>query len=96
MALGLFAEEPFPYSQQSLQLSPGDKIIMFTDGIYECLNASQRQFSLAEMGSFLDQQQALPVQQLLEELMQHITQFNGGRFLDDVTLAGYTYQPVKS
>lgn len=70
------------------QLAPGDRIVLYTDGITEARDRSGRQFGIARFIEFLNRHHAegLPVPETLRRLMQAIIAHNQGRLSDDATV----------
>ena len=73
------------YQDYTVQLQPGDQLLLSTDGITEAENAKLEEFgeerlleaARARLGSALEVQRAI---------MQQVTTFCGGNFRDDATL----------
>ncbi len=82
--LGVFHEETF--TQQTVQLSPGDRVLMFTDG-FEVLFPEDRNAEQQRWMQELDVRRFLPAQQLLKEYSELIDQQCGDRLpKDDLTM----------
>jgi sigma-B regulation protein RsbU (phosphoserine phosphatase) len=97
-ALGLF-EDP-PYQTSETTLSPGDFLMLFTDGLYEVQGQNEELYSQERL--MLDMQNLLthPPGILFDELLDIVRTFAvNGAFDDDVCLVGMDYlgmPPVKS
>jgi phosphoserine phosphatase RsbU/P len=52
LMLGLFPEAT--YSSVEIQLDPGDRIVLYTDGILESMNAAREEFGKSRLKKFLD------------------------------------------
>jgi phosphoserine phosphatase RsbU/P len=78
----------FPYEEHTLQLEPGDRLVLFTDGAVEATDQADEQLGqrglLEELGRYRD----LPGQECLEKVMGRIDAWNSGGDMpeDDVTL----------
>ena len=73
------------YQDYAMQLQPGDKLLLSTDGITEAENAQLEEFGderLLEAARTRDGS-ALDIQRTI---MQQVTTFCGGNFRDDATL----------
>jgi len=82
--LGVFPE--WPYEQGEVSLAPGDRLLLFTDGITEASNARDEEFGeerLAQLASALRDRGA---HELKNRILQAISIFTGGRVQDDATL----------
>ena len=82
--LGVFPE--WPYEQDEVSLEPGDRLLLFTDGITEASNARDEEFGeerLAQLASALRDRGA---HELKNRILQAISIFTGGRVQDDATL----------
>ena len=89
-ALGLF-EDP-PYQTSEIQLTPGDFLMLFTDGLYEVQGQNEELYSQERL--MLDVRNCLnhPPGILFDELIAVIRAFaHNGAFDDDVCLVGVDY-----
>ena len=89
-ALGLF-EDP-PYETSATAITPGDFLMLFTDGLYEVQGQNEELYSQQRL--MLDVKTLLknPPAVLFDELIQVIRNFaNNGAFEDDVCLVGMSY-----
>jgi len=89
-ALGLF-EEP-PYQTTEISLTPGDFLMLFTDGLYEVLGQNEELYSqqrlMHDMKNLLHHQPGI----LFDELVSVVRNFAlNGEFDDDVCLVGMDY-----
>jgi sigma-B regulation protein RsbU (phosphoserine phosphatase) len=86
-ALGLFDEAA--YRTTSVQLSPGDLVMLFTDGLYEVQGPKNELYSQDLLIAGVQRRVQLPASQLFDELLQEIRQFSEDeKFADDVCLVG--------
>jgi len=97
-ALGLF-EQP-PYETSTATLSPGDFLMLFTDGIYEVQGQNEELYSQQRLMLDVKNLLARPPGILFDELIQSIRTFAvNGEFDDDVCLVGMEFlgmKPMKS
>ena len=82
--LGVFATRN--YEMGSAQLAPGDRVILFTDGVTEASNRAGEEFGEARLLCLLTDQRALSADQLQAKILAAVTEFSGGRWQDDATL----------
>jgi sigma-B regulation protein RsbU (phosphoserine phosphatase) len=82
--LGVFTH--WPYEEQELRIGPGDRLLMYTDGITESRNADGEEFGedrLEELASrTLDKDAAA----LTQAVISAAAQFSNGHFDDDLTV----------
>ncbi|PYU85153.1 MAG: response regulator receiver protein [Acidobacteria bacterium] len=82
--LGVFATRN--YEMGSAQLAPGDRVILFTDGVTEASNRAGEEFGEARLLGLLTDQRTLSADQLQAKILAVVTEFTGGRWQDDATL----------
>lgn len=70
------------------QLEPGDRLLLFTDGITEARNADGDLFGLERFTDFLIRHHAdgLPVAETLRRLIHAVLAHHDGRLDDDATV----------
>jgi len=86
-ALGLFKDAIFPTYRR--QMSAGDVIMLFTDGMIEAEGHNQEIFSQERLVAAMHKHAGLPTREMLAELLSEIRQFsNQHEFADDVCLVG--------
>jgi sigma-B regulation protein RsbU (phosphoserine phosphatase) len=89
-ALGLF-EEP-PYETSETRLTPGDCVMLFTDGLYEVQGGDEELYSQERL--MVDMQLLIqkPAGQLFDDLLEIIRAFSVSHgFEDDVCLVGLEF-----
>ncbi|HEY4979927.1 MAG TPA: PP2C family protein-serine/threonine phosphatase, partial [Candidatus Acidoferrum sp.] len=81
--LGVFAE--WTYADFSLALSPGDRLLFFTDGVMEAENQNEVEFGYEGItkAAGIDCSSA---SELKGKIMKGVTDYCHGEFRDDVTL----------
>ena len=82
--LGIFPEEC--YDQGTVELQPGDRLVMFTDGITEASDASGTELGEQGLIGRVKGSTAESAEELRDELMRSVTKFCRGDFADDATL----------
>ena len=89
--LGLFQESEFPV--QEYRLGPGDKLVLYSDGVSEATNRSQEQFGEKRVAEVVAEHASLNALQLFDTLGREIEAFTDGSAQDDdVTLLVLGYQ----
>ena len=82
--LGVFASPD--YELGSAQLSPGDRVVLFTDGVTEASNLAGEEFGEARLLRLLEDHRALSADKLQAKILAAAGEFSGGRWQDDATL----------
>ncbi len=84
-AIGL-AEEYFPRTE-TVKLSEGDTLLLYTDGVTEALNLDTEQFGTERLAQFVQNAADLTASDMLQVVRQGITAYSGDVPLaDDLTL----------
>jgi sigma-B regulation protein RsbU (phosphoserine phosphatase) len=82
--LGVFASPN--YELGSAQLFPGDRVILFTDGVTEACNPAGEEFGEARLLCLLEAHRSLSAGALQAKILAEVAEFSGGRWQDDATL----------
>jgi serine phosphatase RsbU (regulator of sigma subunit)/FixJ family two-component response regulator len=80
---------PFPewkYEQEEVELHPGDRVFLFTDGVTEIRNPYGEEFGEERLIDLLIEYRGLTADQLQQMIISVVSQFSGGNFQDDATL----------
>jgi sigma-B regulation protein RsbU (phosphoserine phosphatase) len=89
-ALGLF-EDP-PYQTSEIRITPGDLVMLFTDGLYEVQGPNEELYSQERLIMDMKERLSRPAAQLFDELLAAIGNFSvDHEFADDVCLIGMEY-----
>lgn len=92
LPLGMMQGADEMYEEETRQLTAGDRVLVFTDGLIEWANTKGEQYGLEQMLHYF-QQTTLPLDELLEGLLQQVQAFAGeAPCLDDYTLFLLEYQ----
>jgi len=85
LPLGLHDEPPIP---AELRLQPGDRLLLYTDGVIEARDANDAVFGLDRLLNLLERNAAsdLPTAETLRRLSHAILDHQRGELQDDATL----------
>ena len=85
MALGMFGG--MPYEQDELDFMPGDRLLLYTDGINETMNPAGEEYGEERIREYLRCCGERNVRQLVDQLMVEVERFQGeAPVYDDQTL----------
>lgn len=80
--------------ETTLPLDEGDTIFTYTDGIMDSLNKNDQEFGMDRLLETLADKRAVPVQEIIETILQRIAKFVGDRpQQDDMTMLAITLKP---
>jgi phosphoserine phosphatase RsbU/P len=82
--LGAFCDSV--YGQQEIKLDPGDRLVLFTDGVTEVRNASNEEFGEARLRELLTRERRQSTAKLKSIIMKQVSEFCADRFDDDAAL----------
>ncbi|MBN2369872.1 MAG: serine/threonine-protein phosphatase [Vicinamibacteria bacterium] len=93
-ALGLFADARF--EEMVTPLEPGDRALLYTDGIVEALNASEEEYGEERLLAFLQSRAGAEPQDFVDSLVREVLSFCGeARPTDDMTML-YVVRPAQT
>ena len=79
--------EGIRYRQGSIQLEPGDRLFLYTDGVPEATNAENELFGMERLEKTLNNNQKKSPEELLPAIKADIDSFVGGApQFDDITM----------
>jgi sigma-B regulation protein RsbU (phosphoserine phosphatase) len=85
MALGITADAEF--ESMTLELEPGDRLVLYTDGITEAEDAGDREYGDARLGAWLQANREQPGRVLIDGVIGEVLEHCGNaRPRDDMTL----------
>ena len=85
LALGILPDPPL--DAFTAEIEPGDRLLLYTDGITEAENALEEEFGEARLFAFLDSHRGDSDRGLLDGVLANVLLFGGGvRPRDDMTL----------
>lgn len=84
VALGVFAAATF--EEHTLQMEPGDALLLYTDGISEVINGEEEEFGEERIEDLLIQNLDRPARAIADEILSSVIDFAGDAHLfDDAT-----------
>jgi sigma-B regulation protein RsbU (phosphoserine phosphatase) len=85
LPVGMFPE--VAYDSQSVQLGPGDRLILYSDGVTECQGPAGEAFGGERMNAALASAARTPAARLTTVLAERLRQWRGGSdFEDDISV----------
>ena len=92
--LGLFPEAV--YSSAEIQVGPGERCLLYSDGILEAANAAQEQFGTSRCKEFLEKHREIPPARFADIFLDSVAAFSGYGSAraqeDDITLVVLDFQ----
>ncbi len=96
LMLGLFPEAA--YSSVEVRVHPGDRCLLYTDGVFEAKNAAQEEFGKLRCREFLESRANISAADFADALLSHIAAFSGLNSTrvqeDDITMLVLDFQYV--
>lgn len=84
--------ENVPMTEYEIQLTPGDRLFVYTDGIPEAMNTEGKQYGGERLTACLYQLKNGTQEQILDGMLRSIRSFAGEtEQFDDITMLGITY-----
>ena len=80
-AVGL--SSTFTVEEFEAELEPGDRLVIFSDGLSECANAQGEQFSLKRLSALLAETHGLQIAEAVHRLRKEMTLWRGSESFDD-------------
>ena len=82
------------YEQQTLQLAPGDRIYLYSDGVPEAMDKDRQQLGDEALAGVLASTRARPLEESVGELLQRVEDWcRPIGPLDDVSILGVEWRP---
>jgi sigma-B regulation protein RsbU (phosphoserine phosphatase) len=82
--LGVFPE--WKYEDAVIGLNPGDRLLLFTDGIIEAAGSDGQEFGENKLAALAKANRASSAGELNNLVLKHVTEFCNGQLQDDATL----------
>jgi len=87
--------ENFHYKSRKIQLAPGDRLFLFTDGVTEAFTKEHDAYGEHRLEDFLLNQRSLPIEDLVKGLLKDVNAHaNGAAQSDDITLLTISYNGI--
>ena len=91
IALGIAAE--MPYEEREIVLAPGDRLLFYTDGVTDAIDAEERPFAAEGLIEALESSGDVDVHELVRTVAGRVRAFAGaGPQFDDITLMALGYR----
>ncbi len=82
------------YSQQSLQLEPGDRIYLYSDGVPEAMDKDREPYGEEQMAACIDAGRGGPLENSVTTLLEAVEEWCQPEGpLDDITILGVEWRP---
>lgn len=98
LPLGMIPEVPYP--SRTISLRTGDRLLIYTDGVFEAKDKADEEFGRGRCAGLLRDTSAQPVEAAAEELLQRVKHWaslsEGHTFEDDFTAVLVEYRPGQS
>jgi sigma-B regulation protein RsbU (phosphoserine phosphatase) len=83
---------PRSYEEITIELSPGDEIVVFTDGIAEVFSPDGNLYGRERIKRILQENRSLPLSERFELLVEDVRRYcNHGNFPDDISIMGFKW-----
>lgn len=89
MMLGILDDDQYDRGQKSIELSPGDVLVVYTDGAFEARDRRGTRFGLEQLQHVLHRQP--PPRNWPQFISSFVSKHAAGRIDDDVLIASLTY-----
>ena len=94
--LVLAGMDSIKYVEHEIQIEPGDKIFLYTDGVTEATNSDLKLYGEERLKKFLDNNQSLGVEDTIKNLKQDIDKYVGNaEQFDDITMLELLFKGKK-
>ncbi|OLC54113.1 MAG: hypothetical protein AUH92_04670 [Acidobacteria bacterium 13_1_40CM_4_69_4] len=84
LPIGMFCDERFSFSR--LRLSPGDAILLYTDGVSETRDPSGEEYGIDRLAELMNEHRSLAPDRLIAACLRELNSFRAGATqADDLT-----------
>ena len=97
LMLGMFPDAT--YTSIDIPFAPGDRVLLYTDGLFEAKNSNHEEFGRGRCAQFLESQRALPASRVVADLLSRVASFSAANSRnpspqdDDITLLLLDFLP---
>lgn len=85
--LGGLSDVDALYAKDNIQLSPGDRLFLYTDGIIESFNRDKKFYGMERLGKTLAETRSIPLAKVVPHMFSDLVTFSDGvPFHDDITM----------
>jgi sigma-B regulation protein RsbU (phosphoserine phosphatase) len=91
LVLGMFRDAE--YANATFGLAPGDRLLLFTDGITEAFSPAGEEYGEERLAMAALEHRRLSAQELNQRLLAEVGDFCKGQFHDDATLVVIVANP---
>lgn len=93
--LVLAAMEGMPYTKVELQLQPGERLLLYTDGVTESVNVALEAYGEERLEQLVAETDTMSVKETVNYIKDHVESFAGeAEQFDDITLLVMEYRGV--
>lgn len=79
--------EAAKYENIVINYRTGDRLIIYSDGITECLNSNDEMFGVHRLLDFFQKNKTLPIQEIVQALSEQMSIWRGGKpYEDDISM----------
>lgn len=90
-------KENLQYKSVQVKFIPGDRLFIFTDGIFEQFNSKEEEFGEEKLYSILNETKNLSIENSIERALAALNEFlEGQEKQDDITILGIGYSTLKN
>ena len=83
---------PRSYEEITIELSPGDEVVVFTDGIAEVFSPDGNPYGRERIKRILQENRSLPLSERFELLIEDVRRYcNYENFSDDISIMGFKW-----
>lgn len=93
----LAIDATYSYASTGFDLTPGDEVLMYTDGICEAMNASRVEFGVEHLRKTIQDFNDLPLSELIDRIVSVVQEYAGSQKPgDDICLLGFSLNALLS